>query len=62
VVNLYVVYAQEYKQAITLCKRTIKNENIIAFLMEATEHCSLSQLTEGMFEVGGSNGGICKAR
>jgi len=31
----------------------IGNENMFAVLMEATKYCSLGQLTEAMFEVGG---------
>jgi len=32
---------------------SIQNENIFEVLMEATKHCSLGQLTNAMFEVGG---------
>jgi len=31
----------------------VKNENMFDVLMEATKYCSLGQLTEAMFEVGG---------
>ena len=31
----------------------VKNANMFAVLMEATKYCSLGQLTEAMFEVGG---------
>lgn len=34
-------------------KAAIHNENIFAVLMEACKYCSLGQLTEAMFEVGG---------
>jgi methylmalonyl-CoA mutase len=32
---------------------SLHNQNIFAALMEATKYCSLGQITEGMFEVGG---------
>ena len=31
----------------------VANDDIFAVLMEATKYCSLGQLTEAMFEVGG---------
>jgi methylmalonyl-CoA mutase len=34
-------------------KAAIQNDNLFAALMEATNHCSLGQLTAAMFEVGG---------
>jgi len=37
----------------TLQAAAVKNENMFAVLMEATKYCSLGQLTEAMFEVGG---------
>ncbi|MBK6882712.1 MAG: hypothetical protein IPH05_07190 [Flavobacteriales bacterium] len=52
--NVQQVYAEEGKQAIhDLQQAAIKNENMFAVLMEATKYCSLGQLTEAMFEVGG---------
>jgi len=36
-----------------LQKRAIENENIFEGLMEAAKFCSLGQITEGLFEVGG---------
>ena len=30
-----------------------KNENMFAVLMEACKYCSLGQLTDAMFEIGG---------
>ncbi|WP_375578182.1 methylmalonyl-CoA mutase family protein [Marivirga tractuosa] len=36
-----------------LQKAAIKNENLFAELMEATKFCSLGQITNAMFEVGG---------
>ncbi len=36
-----------------LQEAAIKNENMFAVLMEATKYCSLGQLTDAMFEVGG---------
>ena len=43
--------AQSQLQAIR--KAAIQNENIFEVLMNATKHCSLGQLTQSMFEVGG---------
>ena len=40
----------------SLCKlqeAAIKNKNIFAVLMDAAKHCSLGQITEALFEVGG---------
>jgi methylmalonyl-CoA mutase len=34
-------------------KAAIKNENLFEVLMEATKVCSLGQITNAMFEVGG---------
>jgi methylmalonyl-CoA mutase len=31
----------------------IQNENIFEYLMEASKYCSLGQITESLFEVGG---------
>lgn len=31
----------------------IQNENIFEYLMEATKYCSLGQITDALFEVGG---------
>jgi methylmalonyl-CoA mutase len=31
----------------------VKNENIFDHLMEATKYCSLGQITQALFEVGG---------
>jgi methylmalonyl-CoA mutase len=36
-----------------LQEAAIKNENIFAYLMEATKVCSLGQITSALFEVGG---------
>jgi methylmalonyl-CoA mutase len=36
-----------------LQEAAVANENMFAVLMEATKYCSLGQLTEAMFEVGG---------
>ena len=36
-----------------LQQAAIENENMFAVLMEACKYCSLGQLTEAMFEVGG---------
>ena len=36
-----------------LQEAAIQNKNIFAVLMDATKHCSLGQITEALFEVGG---------
>ncbi len=41
------------KRRCTSEQAAIKNENMFAVLMEACKYCSLGQLTEAMFEVGG---------
>ena len=47
-------YEAEGKAALRkLQEAAIKNENMFAVLMEATKYCSLGQLTDAMFEVGG---------
>ena len=46
--------ASEAEKAIKdLQQAAIRNENMFEVLMEATKYCSLGQLTEAMFEVGG---------
>ena len=47
------VPGNERKKARTIEQAAIKNENLFAVLMEACKYCSLGQLTEAMFEVGG---------
>jgi len=52
--NLHETYAEqqaEYLQKIQ--HAAINNQNIFAELMEATKYCSLGQLTDALFEVGG---------
>jgi methylmalonyl-CoA mutase len=34
-------------------KAAVQNENIFEYLMEASKHCSLGQITNALFEVGG---------
>ncbi len=52
--NLKAAYSEESKKALhDLQQAAIKNENMFAVLMEATKYCSLGQLTQAMFEVGG---------
>ena len=52
--NLKAAYADESTKALhDLQQAAIKNENMFAVLMEACKYCSLGQLTEAMFEVGG---------
>jgi methylmalonyl-CoA mutase len=52
--NVQKAYEAEGKAALRkLQEAAIKNENMFAVLMEATNYCSLGQLTAAMFEVGG---------
>ncbi len=52
--NLKRAYADESTKALhDLQQAAIRNENMFAVLMEATKYCSLGQLTQAMFEVGG---------
>lgn len=52
--NLRAAYADEAAKATKdLQQAAIRNENMFEVLMEATAYCSLGQLTEAMFEVGG---------
>ena len=52
--NLKKAYAEQGQKAIhDLQQAAIRNENMFEVLMEATKYCSLGQLTEAMFEVGG---------
>jgi len=52
--NLRTAYADKAAKAIKdLQQAAIRNENMFEVLMEATKYCSLGQLTEAMFEVGG---------
>ena len=44
-------HVQEHLNA--LQNAAIKNENMFAYLMEATKDCSLGQITSALFEVGG---------
>jgi methylmalonyl-CoA mutase len=36
-----------------LQKAAIENDNLFEALMEAVKHCSLGQITQALFEVGG---------
>lgn len=52
--NLHKANAsQEQKLMGELQEGAIKNENLFAHLMEATKYCTLGQITEALFEVGG---------
>ncbi len=52
--NLHTVYAEKVNEQIDLLQNAaIKNENIFEVLMNATKYCSLGQITNGLFEVGG---------
>ncbi|RTY95354.1 methylmalonyl-CoA mutase family protein [Flavobacterium sp. GT3R68] len=52
--NLHKANAsQEQKLMGELQEGAIKNENLFEHLMEATKYCTLGQITEALFEVGG---------
>ena len=52
--NLHKMYGEEAKPAIRKVQEAaIHNQNIFEQLMEATKVCSLGQITESLFEVGG---------
>ena len=38
----------------------IDNQNVFEVLVEAVRCCSLGQITNALFEVGGSTGGVCE--
>lgn len=52
--NLHKMFSEESKSSIEKVKlAAIHNENMFEQLMEATKVCSLGQITEALFEVGG---------
>ena len=52
--NLHECFAGESKELInTLQKAAIQNQNMFDVLMEASKYCSLGQITDALFEVGG---------
>lgn len=52
--NLHKMYGEETKAALKkIQEKAIQNENVFEELMEATKVCSIGQLTEALFEVGG---------
>ncbi|MEL4306946.1 methylmalonyl-CoA mutase family protein [Joostella sp. CR20] len=52
--KLHSVYKEESAEAITKVQEAaIQNKNIFETLMEATKVCSLGQITQALFEVGG---------
>src|SRR5690606_4068231 len=47
-------HAAEAPAAIERLKRAaVRSENLFAALLDATEHCSLGQITHALYEVGG---------
>jgi methylmalonyl-CoA mutase len=44
-----------------LQQAVIDNNNVFEVLMQAARVCSLGQITNALFEVGGSIGGVCRA-
>jgi len=47
-------YAENAQQELThIQKSALHNENVFAALMEACKYCSLGQITDALFEVGG---------
>lgn len=52
--NLHLAYAGlEKDQLMSLQKAAIRNENVFERLMEAAKYCSLGQITNALYEVGG---------
>lgn len=52
--NLHAANSSEAKEALRRLQQTaIHNENIFSELMEAVKYCSLGQITNALFEVGG---------
>ncbi len=52
--NLHLAHTEEVKTQLEIIQdAAIKNENLFAHLMEATKICSLGEITEALFEVGG---------
>ena len=52
--NLQKTSAEKVAEQIELLQTAaIKNENLFELLMEATKVCSLGQITNALFEVGG---------
>ena len=52
--NLHQRNVSEAEKQLTELKQTaIKNENLFEKLMEVTKYCSLGQITNALFEVGG---------
>jgi len=52
--NLQKNYASvSQQQLVNLQKAAIRNENLFDYLMEACKVCSLGQITNALFEVGG---------
>jgi len=52
--NLHQCHADLVKEHLnTLQEAAIKGNNLFEHLMEATKVCSLGQITEALFEVGG---------
>jgi methylmalonyl-CoA mutase len=53
-INLHKVYPEKSANAVkSLQYAAIHNENLFEQLMEATKYCSLGQITNSLFEVGG---------
>jgi methylmalonyl-CoA mutase len=52
--NLHLSNQNQVKHHLnSLHEAAIKNENMFEYLMEATKICSLGQITNALFEVGG---------
>ncbi|SDA52492.1 methylmalonyl-CoA mutase [Algoriphagus alkaliphilus] len=52
--NLHKTYAGLEEQQLNSLKiAAVKNENVFALLMEAAKYCSLGQITNALYEVGG---------
>ena len=52
--RLHLHYLKQSKKWLpTLKQAAIQNDNIFSSLMEASKYCSLGQITQTMFDVGG---------
>jgi methylmalonyl-CoA mutase len=52
--QLHNTWPEESKEALRKVQlAAIKNQNIFQELMEAVKYCSLGQITQNLFEVGG---------
>ena len=52
--QLHKTYQKESKKALDQVKdAALNNKNVFNYLMEASKYCSIGQITDALFEVGG---------